>query len=429
MKPKLNFWQIWNMSFGFLGVQFAFGLQQANMSPIYRYLHAEESQIPWLWLAGPVTGLIVQPLVGTLSDNTWSPRWGRRKPYILIGAVLTSIALVLMPYSSELWMAAGLLWLLDGAANLTMEPFRALIGDKLNEEQQPLGFGLQSFFVGLGQTLANLAPLVFTAIGVSTLVLQGNQTVPDFVKYSFILGAITILLSVFYTAITTKEIAPAEHAQLKKIKFSMVFTETFHSIRHMPNTMKKLWWVKFFTWVGLPIMWQYLSIAIAHDCFQTTDPNSSGFAEGVKWGNLGLAIFNIFCFAFAMVIPLLIKRIGAQRTHGISLAIGGLAFMTMRYLSTPESYMIAMAFVGLSWASIMSVPYVMLSKSVPAEKRGVYMGVFNMFIVIPQIVSMLVLPLIYKNLLGNSPSNALFFAGLMLLTGGFISWKLKLHQD
>lgn len=428
MKPKLNFWQIWNMSFGFLGVQFAFGLQQANMSPIYRYLHAEESQIPWLWLAGPITGLLVQPIVGTLSDNTWSPRWGRRKPYLIVGAILTSIALVLMPYSSELWMAAGLLWLLDGAANLTMEPFRALIGDKLNEEQQPLGFSVQSFFVGLGQTLANLAPLVFTAIGVSTLVLTGDHTVPDFVKYSFILGAFTILFAVGYTVLTTKETAPAAGEEPKKLKIGMVFSETFHSIRHMPSTMKKLWWVKFFTWVGLPIMWQYLSIAIAHDCFHTTDPNSPAFAEGVKWGNLGLAIFNIFCFVFAMVIPRLIKKFGTQKTHGISLFIGGMAFMSMRYLSTPETYMIAMAFVGVSWASIMSVPYVMLSKSVPAEKMGVYMGVFNMFIVIPQIVSMIVLPLIYKPVLGNSPSNALFFAGTMIFIGGIVSWRLRLKD-
>ncbi|MEN9942317.1 MAG: hypothetical protein RLZZ91_318 [Bacteroidota bacterium] len=428
MKPKLHFWQIWNMSFGFLGVQFAFGLQQANMSPIYRYLHAEESQIPWLWLAGPITGLLVQPIVGTLSDNTWSPRWGRRKPYLIIGAILTSIALVLMPYSSELWMAAGLLWMLDGAANLTMEPFRALIGDKLNEEQQPLGFSVQSFFVGLGQTLANLAPLIFTAIGVSTLVLTGDHTVPDFVKYSFILGAFTILFAVGYTVLTTKENPPVPGEEPKKLRIGMVFTETFHSIRHMPSTMKKLWWVKFFTWVGLPIMWQYLSIAIAHDCFHTTDPNSPAFAEGVKWGNLGLAIFNILCFAFAMVIPRLIKRMGTQKTHGIALFIGGAAFMSMRYLSTPEAYMLAMAFVGISWASIMSVPYVMLSKSVPAEKMGVYMGVFNMFIVIPQIVSMIVLPMIYKPVLGNSPSNALFFAGTMLFMGGIVSWRLRLKD-
>jgi len=425
MKPRLNFWQIWNMSFGFLGVQFAFGLQQANMSPIYRYLHAEESQIPWLWLAGPITGLLVQPIVGTLSDNTWSARWGRRKPYLIIGAILTSIALVLMPYSSELWMAAGLLWMLDGAANLTMEPFRALIGDKLNEEQQPLGFGVQSFFVGLGQTLANLAPLVFTAIGVSTIALAGEQSVPDFVKYSFILGAFTILFAVGYTVFTTKEIPPAADAPPRKLNIGMVFTETIHSIRTMPSTMRKLWWVKFFTWVGLPIMWQYLSIAIAHDCFHTTDPNSPAFAEGVKWGNLGLALFNISCFAFAMIIPRLIRRFGTQKTHGLSLFIGGTAFMSMRFLSSPEAYMIAMTFVGLSWASIMSVPYVMLSKSVPPQKMGVYMGVFNMFIVIPQIVSMIVLPLIYKSVLGNSPSNALFFAGIMIFVGGIVSWKLR----
>jgi maltose/moltooligosaccharide transporter len=427
-KKRLNFWQIWNMSFGFLGVQYAFGLQQANMSPIYRYLGAEESTIPLLWLAGPITGLLVQPIIGAMSDNTWHKRWGRRRPYFMIGALLTSIALILMPYSTELWMAAALLWLLDGAANVTMEPFRALIADKLDHDQLTLGYSIQSFFVGLGQTLANTMPLILTFIGVSTIVPEGSiDKIPAFVKYSFLIGAIAILFSIAVTVLTTSETPPVESTPKKKLTIREIFSEVFNSFKEMPKAMRQLWWVKFFTWFGLPLMWQYLSLSIARHCFNAYQPTDAGFDKGINGGNLGLAVFNIFCFLIALVLPAISNRISAKKTHAISLVLGAVGFVSMKWATSQTEYLAAMALVGIAWASIMSMPYVMLSQSVPEKRMGVYMGIFNMFIVIPQIFSMLVVPLIYNNLLGADPVNALVLAGVSLILAAIASWRLKIN--
>jgi maltose/moltooligosaccharide transporter len=430
-KKKLKFWQIWNMSFGFLGVQYAFGLQQANMSPIYRYLGAEESQIPLLWLAGPITGLIVQPIIGAMSDQTWHKRWGRRRPYFMIGALLTSAALVLMPYSTELWMAASLLWLLDGAANVTMEPFRALIADKLDEEQRTLGYSLQSFFVGLGQTLANTMPLILTAIGISTVVAEGSiDKIPAFVKYSFLIGAIAILVSIAVTVFTTSETPPTEEERAKKkLNLIDIFKEVVLSFKEMPNAMRQLWWVKFFTWFGLPLMWQFLSLSIARHCFNAFEATDPGFEEGVKWGNLGLAVFNVFCFLIALILPVISQKYSPKKTHAFALILGAIGFVSMKFVASEMGYLAAMALVGISWASIMSMPYVMLSQSVPEKRMGVYMGIFNMFIVIPQIISMLVVPLIYNNLLAGDPVNALVLAGISLTAAAVMSWKIKIVKD
>jgi maltose/moltooligosaccharide transporter len=425
-KPKLKFWQIFNMSFGFLGIQYAFGLQQANMSPIYRYLGAEESQIPWLWLAGPVTGLLIQPLIGAMSDRTWHRRWGRRRPYFMVGAVLTSIALLLMPHSQHLWMAAGLLWLLDGAANVTMEPFRALIADKLPESQRSLGYSLQSLFVGLGQTLANTMPLVLAAVGVATAVTEGGNSIPDFVRISFYVGAVSILVSVGITVFTTSEIPPApdelEALQQPGPGFLVEIKEAF---AHMPATMKQLWWVKFFTWYGLPLMWQYLAIGIAHRCFHTSDPKDPGFAEGVTWANLGLAIFNVLCFAFSVLLPALSRAYPPKKVHAGALLIGGLGFLSMEMMTEAWGYMLGMGLVGIAWASIMSTPYVMLSNSVPPHRMGVYMGIFNMFIVVPQIANMVTIPFLYDWVLGSDPTHALVLAGICLVLAAVASLRLR----
>ncbi len=427
MRPRLKFWQIWNMSFGLLGIQYAFGLQQANMSPIYRYLGADEASIPWLWLAGPITGLIIQPIIGAMSDHTWHPRWGRRRPYFAIGAVLTSIALVLMPYSSSLWMAAALLWLLDGAANITMEPFRALIADNLPEEQRVTGFSLQSFFVGMGQTLANLMPLILVGVGFSVQSMSGSDRIPDFVKWSFIIGAVSILFSVGVTIFTTKEYPPTDQERTKPR--TPIFTEIFAAIREMPKVMKQLWWVKFFTWFSLPLMWQYLAIAIAERCFGATEPSDPGFADGVKWGNLGLAIFNVACFVFSMFLQPLSARMQPKNIHALALVLGGVGFISMEVSTHQYHFMIGMAMVGVAWASIMSTPYVILSGGVPASRMGVYMGIFNMFIVIPQICNMVLIPFIYNNLLGGSPIHALCFAGISLLVAGWFSYRLRLSPE
>lgn len=428
-KSKLHFWQIWNMSFGFLGVQYAFGLQQANMSPIYRYLGADESQIPWLWLAGPITGLIIQPIIGSMSDRTWHKRWGRRRPYFMIGALLTSVALVLMPQSTELWMAASLLWLLDAAANITMEPFRALIADKLPDEQRSIGYAMQSFFVGLGQTLANIMPLVLTAIGISTVAGSGGaHEIPDFVRYSFFVGAGAILFSIAVTVLTTSEKKPEhlEHTTGKRKVFD--FKELVEAFKDMPKAMRELWWVKFFTWFGLPLMWQYLALSLSRHSFNAPTPDSPGFEEGVKWANLGLAVFNVLCFLFSLILPALTKKLQAKKTHALALGIGGIGFISMLFTNDPYMIMWCMALVGIAWASIMSIPYVMLSTSVPENRMGVYMGIFNMFIVIPQIINMITIPFIYNNLLSGDPRHALVLAGICLILAGVASLRVKLDK-
>lgn len=428
-KEKLSFWQIWNMSFGFLGVQYAFGLQQANMSPIYRYLGAEEDKIPLLWLAGPITGLLIQPVIGAMSDATWHPRWGRRRPYFAIGAVLASVALILMPHSSSLWMAAGLLWILDSGANIAMEPFRAFIADKLPEEQRSTGFSMQSFFVGLGQTLANLMPFLLPILGITMVVGSATDNgIPNFVKLSFYTGAVAILVSIAITIFTTKENPPSPR-ELESIKANRTvrsnIMEIILAFKEMPAAMKRLWWVKFFTWIGLPLMWQYLSLSIARHGFNAPNPTDLGFDEGVKWGSMGLAIFNIACFAVSFLLPISCDRIGRKQTHALFLAIGGLGFITMLGSNNVYFTMGCMALVGCSWASIMAMPYVLLSTAVPPQRMGVYMGIFNMFIVIPQIISMVIVPVIYHPILGGDPRHALVLAGICLLAAAAACLRYK----
>lgn len=430
-KPKMSFWQIWNMNFGFLGVQCAFGLQQANMSPIYRYLGAEESTLPLLWLAGPVTGLVIQPFIGAMSDRTWHKKWGRRRPYFIIGAIITSIALVLMPYSTELWMAAGLLWMLDGAANVIMEPFRALIADKLPEEQRPLGFSLQSFFLGLGQTLANIMPLLMAALGVST-VLSTSQSgsIPDFVRYSFFIGSIAVLVAVAITVFNTTE-APPETVALtpKKKGLDAFFSEIIHAIIDMPPAMKQLWWMKFFTWYGLPLMWQYLAIALSTHCFGAPSPTDPNFGNGIKWANIGLTLFNITCFIFSLFLPRCVKLVKPHLVHALSLAIGATGFVAMNFTNNPYYYMVAMGLVGIAWASIMSTPYIMLSSFVPPARMGVYMGLFNTFIVVPQIINMLSIPVLYPLILKSEPRNALLLAGISFTIAAVLAFRLKIQKS
>ncbi len=421
-KPNLTFWQIWNMSFGFLGVQYAFGLQQANMSPIYRYLGAEESSLPLLWLAGPITGLLIQPIIGAVSDRTWHPKFGRRRPFFLIGAIIASIALVMMPYSKTVWMAASLMWILDAGANVAMEPFRAFVADKLPLSQRPLGFSMQSFFVGFGQTLANLMPSILLLLGFAVILPPGGtrlEQIPDFVKFSFIIGAVVMLVSIFITIYTTPEEPPANMdeflAEKKKHRGLFApFVEVFASFKEMPKTMKQLWWVKFFTWFGLPLMWQFLSVSIARHCFNAPDAvsNPSGFDQGTQWGNLGLATFSIACFAVSFFIPGIAKRLSDRYTHAMFLIIGAIGFFSMQFHNDVYFTMAGMALVGLAWASIMSMPYVMLANTVPSNRLGVYMGIFNMFIVIPQMISMVTVPLIYKSVLGDDPRNALLLTGV-----------------
>ncbi|HEV2836121.1 MAG TPA: MFS transporter [Pyrinomonadaceae bacterium] len=415
-KPRLSFWQIWNMSFGFLGIQFGWGLQLANMSPIYKYLHAEESQLPYLWLAGPITGLLIQPIIGSMSDRTWN-RLGRRRPYFLVGAILASIALFIMPDSSALWMAAGLLWILDASINITMEPFRAFVADKLPEEQRTLGFVMQSFFIGIGQTLANALPYLFTTLGVVGVMATG---IPLSVDYAFKIGAIVFLAAVLWTVLTTKEYPPEDMEAFERLRrekrgCTAGFAEIASSLTEMPTTMKQLAVVQFFTWFALPCMWQFFGIAVARHVFQAPNETSPLFPEGTEWGGLCFAAYNVVCFLVAFALPWMAKKTSRKAVHMIALICGGVGLISVFFISNKWMLFASMAGVGIAWASILSMPYVILSTAVPPARMGVYMGVFNLFIVIPQIVMSLIVPKIFNTLLGGDARNAVVLGGISLL--------------
>jgi len=415
-KPRLSFWQIWNMSFGFLGIQFGWGLQLANMSPIYKYLHAEESSLPYLWLAGPITGLLIQPIIGSMSDRTWN-RLGRRRPYFLTGAILASLALFVMPDSSAVWMAAGLLWILDASINITMEPFRAFVADKLPEEQRTLGFVMQSFFIGIGQTLANALPYLFTAMGVVGVMASG---IPLSVDYSFKIGAIVFLAAVVWTVASTKEYPPEDMEAFQRMRAERrgclrEFAEIGSALVEMPETMKQLAVVQFFTWFALPCMWQFFGLAVARHVFNAPDEKSALFAAGTEWGGLCFAAYNVVCFIIAFLLPSLAKATSRKTVHTIALLCGGIGLISVYFITSKWLLFASMAGVGIAWASILSMPYVMLSTAVPPERMGVYMGVFNLFIVIPQIVMSLIVPNIFNNVLRGDPRNAVVLGGISLL--------------
>jgi len=425
-KPRLSFWQIWNMSFGFLGIQFGWGLQLANMSPIYKYLHAEESSLPYLWLAGPITGLIIQPIIGSMSDRTWN-KLGRRRPYFLAGAILASVALFFMPDSSAVWMAAGLLWILDASINITMEPFRAFVADKLPEEQRTLGFVMQSFFIGIGQTLANALPYLFTALGFVGVMASG---IPLSVDYSFKIGAIVFLVAVLWTVLTTKEYPPEDMEAFERMRREKKgvlagFAEIFSSIAEMPSTMKQLAVVQFFTWFALPCMWQFFGIAVARHVFGAPSEASPLFAEGTEWGGLCFAVYNVVCFLVAFMLPSLANATSRKVVHIVALVCGGIGLISVFFITNKFMLFASMAGVGIAWASILSMPYVILSTAVPPTRMGVYMGVFNLFIVIPQIVMSLIVPRIYNNLLGGDPRNAVVLGGISLLIAAVTVWGVR----
>jgi maltose/moltooligosaccharide transporter len=425
-KPRLSFWQIWNMSFGFLGIQFGWGLQLANMSPIYKYLHAEESSLPYLWLAGPITGLIIQPIIGSMSDRTWN-KLGRRRPYFLAGAILASVALFFMPDSSAVWMAAGLLWILDASINITMEPFRAFVADKLPEEQRTLGFVMQSFFIGIGQTLANALPYLFTMLGVVGVMASG---IPLSVDYAFKIGAIVFLVAVLWTVLTTKEYPPDDMEAFERMRREKKgilagFTEIFSSIAEMPATMKQLAVVQFFTWFALPCMWQFFGIAVARHVFGAPNEGSPLFAQGTEWGGLCFAVYNVVCFLVAFMLPAFANATSRKAVHMIALVFGGIGLISVLFITNKFMLFASMAGVGIAWASILSMPYVMLSTAVPPARMGVYMGVFNLFIVIPQIVMSLIVPRIYNNVLGGDPRNAVVLGGISLLIAAATVWGVR----
>ena len=415
-RPRLNFPQLFNMSFGFLGIQFGWGLQLANMSAVYERLGARPDQVPLLWLAAPVTGLLVQPIVGALSDRTWGPL-GRRRPYFLAGAILACIALFFMPTSTTLWMAAGLLWILDASINISMEPFRAFVADKLDASQRTAGFVMQSFFIGVGASLANALPLLLSRLGVSGNTASG---IPLSVKYSFQAGAVVFLLCVLWTVVTTSEFPPEDPAAFDRARrgrggLGALFGEIGEAIREMPATMRQLAVVQLVTWLGLFCMWLFFVPTVARHVFGATDPHSELYTRGIEWGGFTFAFYSITCFAVAFLLPKLARATSRKATHAIALVCGGIGLLGVYAIHDRYLLLLTMVGVGIAWASILSMPYAILSGALPGHRMGVYMGVFNFFIVIPEIVASLAFGPLIRTVWGQDNPNASLY---MVMVGG-----------
>jgi maltose/moltooligosaccharide transporter len=430
MKPKLSFAQILNMNIGFFGIQYSFGLQQSNMSPIYKYLGADEANLPFLWLAGPVTGLIVQPIIGAMSDRTVT-RWGRRTPYFLIGAILCSLCLFAMPFSAELWMAASILWILDAANNVTMEPYRAFVSDKLPEKQLELGFLTQSAFTGLGQTFAYLTPTLLVLLGMQQGAVNANN-IPYITIAAFMIGGVFSITSILWTLTTTKEIPlqPAEIAEIKSRPAGWLNTmaDIGIAIREMPSTMKQLAVMKLFQWYALFCYWQYIVSSLSTTFFGTTDSKSQGFRDADYLnGQIG-AFYNFIAFIAAFALIPIARRFGPQHTHFACLLAAGLGMLAIPEIHDQKLLFIPMVGIGLAWASIMGNPYVMLASSIPPHRVGVYMGIFNMFIVIPMIIQIMTLPLYYKTWLSGNPENVIRLAGALMLCAAVATLFVKMQK-
>ncbi len=405
------------MNLGFLGLQFSFGLQQSNMGPIYSYLGADEGSMPLLWLAGPMTGLIIQPLIGAMSDRTRSPL-GRRTPYFLVGAVLCSLCLFAMPYSRSLWIAASLLWVLDAANNVTMEPYRAYVSDRLQPVQRPLGFLTQSAFTGLAQTLSYLAPSLLVWWGINKDVLDANG-IPEITRISFLIGAFLSIATIAWSIWRVPELplTAAEDAAMAADPLSLRSTikGLTDAVRDMPPTMRQLALAMFFQWFGMFCYWQYIVLALARGTFGTSDPGSSGFRDAALLnGKLG-AFYNLVACVSAFAMVPLARRLGAKTVHAAAMLASGCAMLSIAATGSIPVLIFTMVGIGVGWGSLMGNPYLMLADSIPPERTGVYMGIFNMFIVIPMMVEILFVWLAYHPLLGGDPRHVLILGGAMML--------------
>jgi maltose/moltooligosaccharide transporter len=417
VKPQLSLGQVLNMNVGFFGIQFSFGLQQSNMSPIYQYLGADEASLPLLWLAGPITGLLVQPVIGAMSDRTES-RWGRRTPYFLIGALLCSLGLLVMPFSPTLWFAASLLWILDAANNVTMEPYRAYVSDRLDKRQHNIGFLTQSAFTGLAQTLAYLAPSILVWLGMNKDAVNSHH-IPHITIAAFLIGAVFSISTVWWSVHTTPELplTPEETARIRAqpTGWAATLSEIVSALKDMPPTMRRLWWMKLFQWYGMLCYWIYIVPCLASSMFGTHDATSQGFRDaGLLNGQIG-GFYNAVAFVAALAMVPFTRRLGAKWVHAFCLTAAGLGMWAIPGIHDKALLFIPMVGVGLAWASIMGNPYILLAGSIPAERAGVYMGIFNMFIVLPMIIQMLTLPLYYQRLLGGQPENVIRLAGVLLI--------------
>lgn len=434
-KPKLSFWQIINMNVGFFGIQYSFGLQQSAINPLYTFLHAKPENLPILNLAGPITGLLIQPIIGALSDSTWHPRWGRRKPYFLIGAIFCSLCLFAFPFSRALWMAVGLLWILDAANNTAQEPYRAFIADKLPDQQHPLGFLTQSFFAGLGITLANFSLGFFkNLISGESKTEDGQSGIPYWVFGSFFVGAVCSITSVLWSVFTTPEIPPtdAELLELRSRKKGILepFKEIYTAIFEMPALMWQIALVYLFQWYAMFCYWQFVSLSIAKSVFHITpDGNKELYEQAVVLAGKINGFYNVITFCSAFGLVWLAQKISAKYVHIICLSLASLALLIFPHISNRAYLYIPMIGFGIAWASMMGVPYIMVVGQIPKARYGVYMGIINMMIVIPMILQTISFGFIFKNFLGSDPGKALSFAGVLLIIAAFATLGIQVGSS
>nr|WP_315395098.1 MFS transporter [uncultured Duganella sp.] len=432
-KPILSFWQLWNMSFGFFGIQFGFALQNANTSRIFSTLGANPDDLSLYWLAAPVTGLLVQPIIGYLSDNTWHPRWGRRRPFFFIGALLASLALFLMPNSTALWMAVVVLWMLDAAINVSMEPFRAFVGDKLGASQQTAGFAMQTFFIGWGAVIASLLPTIFADyLGVSNVPVGG--AIPDTVRYSFYAGGAIYMSAVMWTVLSAKELPPDDldafrAEQQRNAGLGTALVEIFSGFGKMPKTMVQLAAVQFFTWIGLFAMWIYTTNAIGESVYGTTDAQSAAFQQAGNHVGVMFAVYSGVSALAAFILPVFARRTSRKFVHMTCLAIGGVSLISLFGVQDPDMAFVPMVGVGIAWASILTMPYAILAGALPANRMGYYMGVFNFFIVIPQIVSGLLLGFMTKHVFAGHAVKTLMLGGVCMLMAAVLTMAVQDNAD
>ena len=445
-KRKLGFWEIWNMSFGFLGIQMGFALQNANASRILQIFGADVHELSWFWIIAPLMGLIVQPLIGHYSDNTWG-RFGRRKPYFLTGALLASIGLVLMPqaeifiaFMPALWVGAGMLMIMDASFNIAMEPFRALVGDNLRADQHTLGFSVQTALIGIGAVVGSWLPYVLNEwFGISNQP-TATSAIPDNLIYSFIIGALILIGSILVTVITTKEYSPAELAQFRDEKEDQEamgeekeakLSDIFSDFAKMPATMRQLSWVQFFSWFGLFGMWVFTTPAIAQHIYglSVNDTKSHEFQSAGDWVGIIFGVYNFVSAIVAFLLPYIAKQIGRRKTHALSLVLGGIGLISIYFMPNKEALVFSMVLVGFAWASILAMPYAILAGAIHPKKMGVYMGIFNFFIVIPQIINALIGGPLVKYVYGDHAIYALVMSGVSFLIAAYLALKVKDSKD
>lgn len=425
-KPRLSALHIAEMNLGFFGLQFSFGLQQANMGPVYSFLGANEATMPLLWLAGPVTGLIVQPIIGALSDRTTS-RLGRRTPYFLVGAMLCSLGLLAMPCSPTLWVAASLLWILDAANNVTMEPYRAYVSDRLDESQRTAGFLTQSAFTGLAQTLSYLAPSLLVWGGISADLVDANG-IPEITRIAFLIGAALSISTILWSVFRVRELPldPAERERMRgeKLSASAALTDFVGAVRDMPQAMRQLALAMLFQWFAMFAYWQYIVFAIGRSLFDTADASTPAFRQATLVTGQAGAMYNFVAFLAAFAMVPIARRYGAKPVHACAILLAGAAMMALPLIQHPTGLILPMIGIGIGWASLMGNPYVMLAGAIPPERTGVYMGIFNMFIVVPMMIETLVMPLVYRPLLGGDPRHVLVLSGLLMLCAAIATLRV-----